>query len=118
MKQDQMIEDFRKELIDAERFGLMAVRTTFGNYLERWKHEYESLAILSGFLLHQANCENLRADTELTGTYLLLFHQTWDCARENLFSEDYHVFCIYSRTRENLLFDLEASIFLLKDGRK
>jgi len=90
-------EGFKKELEAAERFGNMSVRVTVEIGLERWKKDYERLAWMSDLMIQQADQAELKGDEELMGTYLCLFHEVWDCAKENLSPDEYHDFCNYNR---------------------
>ena len=91
-------EGFKKELAAAERFGNMSVRVTVEIGLERWQKDYETLAWMSDLMIQQADQAELNGDEELMGTYLCLFHEVWDCAKESLSPEEYHDFCNYNRS--------------------
>ncbi len=64
-------ETFKKELIEAERFGIIAVRVTVITALDTWRMDYENLARMSDFMICQAHVANVHQDKELTGTYEL-----------------------------------------------
>lgn len=83
-------EEFRKELLESVRFGDAAVRITMENVLHQWNGDCTTLAELA------ALCEDMAfTDREngLTATWLFLYDQVWDCARERLNQKEYHCFC-------------------------
>ena len=108
-------ECYLKELADAERFGLMAVRTTVDTGLEKWKDDWAKLAQISDFLISQGNLADCRKDNELTGTYLLLIHQTWDFAEEHLSQVHFHDFCNYSLRNRHYAMYADLAVEILQD---
>ena len=89
-------ERFWQELVEAERFGNIAVRVTVESAFEKWNDDWAKLALLSDSLICRATFLIARNDRELTGVYLLLIKQIWDWAEENLSGRAFHDFCIYS----------------------
>ena len=83
--------DFRKELDEAERFGLPAVRAAMEKLLNESGGDAETLAALARFCLRRtAECGE---EYDLTGTWLFLYDQIWRQARNCLDRESYHSFC-------------------------
>lgn len=103
-------EVFKKELIEAERFGNIAVRTTVENALSIWRMDYENLARMSDFMICQAHVADVHQGKELTGTYAILIHLVWDCAKECLSPDDYHRFRLFSQTSKD--YDYVADLLI------
>ena len=93
---DLTFNSFWQELVEAERFGNIAVRATVESALEKWKDDWAKLAMISDCLICRGTFLNARNDPDLTGTYLLLIKQIWDWAEENLSDRAFHDFCVYS----------------------
>ena len=113
-------ERFWQELVEAERFGNIAVRVTVESALEKWKDEWAKLALISDCLICRGTFVNTWNDRDLTGTYLLLIKQIWDWAEENLSERAFHDFCVYSpRNQAYLMYSDDAPDildFLLEFG--
>ena len=109
-KKEPTFETFKRELIEAARFGNIAVRTTVATALDIWRMDYENLARISDFMIFQAHVANVHQDKELTGTYAVLICLVWDCAKECLSPDDYHRFRLFSQTSKD--YDYVADLLI------
>lgn len=78
-----------KKLAEAERMGNAVLRRVAADVLETCGSDsglLEALARLSEEKAYSAE------DEELSGTWMFLRDQVWDCARRCLSREDYHRF--------------------------
>ena len=87
------MKEFSKELKEAERFGQTAVRVTCESAMQEGNQDYEWLMGLANTFLQAADRAHCRKDDEMVGTYLVLYHELCDFAREHLNREQYHRFC-------------------------
>lgn len=92
-----------REMADAERFGGMCVRETWETVMGK-SNDCDYLITLSVILLQLANQSADSRKTEMTGTYLFLYHSLCDRARGVLSPADYHRFCEQQTRHEHLLY--------------
>ena len=85
--------EFKKELLESERFGNIAVRTTYQNAIEKAERNFDQFVLMAEALLQAADRSHCKKSSEMTGTYLFLYHCLCDYAKEYLSKEDYHQFC-------------------------
>jgi len=90
---------FYKEMAEAERFGGVCIRETWDAAMGK-SSDCDYLIMLSQLLLRFAG----QAAAEVAGTYLLLYHNLCDHAREVLAPVDYHRFCEKQAGLEYLLY--------------
>jgi len=83
----------RKDLEEAERFGNMAVREVCTAALEKQEPDYNQLLMWAQAILDAADCAHSKGSKDLTGTYLFLYHNLWEYAKNHLSLEEYHHFC-------------------------
>ena len=86
-------KEFRRDLKKAERIGLEAVREVCTAAMKEENLDYDRLMALSKALLEGADSTNCKNNKALTGTYLFLYHNLWEYAKNHLELKDYHRFC-------------------------
>lgn len=101
MMNEKSLRDFGKDLAASMRYGTIAVRETGDQALARWGTDCESLVALSDIFLKLAEETCARKDRDLTTAWLFLMDKAEDCARTNLSTETYHLFCMQMLKREN-----------------
>ena len=85
--------EFRKDLAEAERIGLKAIEEVVNAAMKEENLDYDRLMALSKALLEGADSANCKNNKALTGTYLFLYHNLWEYAKNHLEPKDYHRFC-------------------------
>ena len=63
------MKEFIKELLDSERFGSIAVRTTYQNTIEKTECNFDQFIIIAEALLQAADRSHCKKSNEMTGTY-------------------------------------------------
>ena len=87
------IQEFSRELIATERLGCLEVSRLCTEAIEKWGVDCFALSDLVDLLLQETDRVAAREDDLLTGTFLMLYQNACDFARNHLSREGYHYFC-------------------------
>lgn len=82
-----------KDLEKAERLGNEAVREVCTAAMNKENPNYDELIAWARALLEAADSAHCKSNTDVTGTYLFLYHNLWEYAKNHLSLEEYHLFC-------------------------
>lgn len=98
-------KEFAVKLMTMERFGSIAVREFCNQAADEWKQDCDRLIELADILMKAVETAWRKEDDELTGTYLYLYYDLQDVAKDNLNPAEYSRFC-RSMEKRNVRVDI------------